>query len=339
MNEEFTEFDELLEDYKKKDNVFVRIFKAIFPCKGDSKKEIVRKILLFVAIIVMIVSGCYLLSEYVVKPYFISKSINSQNELLQNGESYNSWNDVKSKYDDVNFPTGMQMKYADLYAKNNDFAGWLRVEAAGVDMAVVKSKNNEEYLNTGFDGGYAFNGCLFMDYRNDILNPDSNTVIYGHHIQTGEMFGRLKVYRELDTFKNFPIIKYSTLFNDYNWKVCAVFITNAESKADNGFVFNYNETNIAPADMERFAKEIKQRSVYETGVDIKPDDKLLTLSTCIYDFKNARLVVVARMVRKGESLNVDTSKAHYNDSPKYPQAWYDANKMTNPYKNSVHWNP
>ncbi len=86
-----------------------------------------------------------------------------------------------------------------------------------------------------------------------------------------------------------------------------------------------------------YISEVDKRAFYKTGVDIQPGDSILTLSTCCYDFDSAKLVVVARQVRQGESTDVDTSKAVKNANPRYPQAWYDANDKTNPYANDTRW--
>ena len=90
-------------------------------------------------------------------------------------------------------------------------------------------------------------------------------------------------------------------------------------------------------DKENYIEEIKKRSLYDTGVDVNPTDKLLTLSTCCKDFDDARLVVVARLVRPGESADVDVSRATVNSNPRYPQAWYNKKGKTNPYKNAFQW--
>ena len=87
----------------------------------------------------------------------------------------------------------------------------------------------------------------------------------------------------------------------------------------------------------KYIEEINKRTLYHTGVDILPTDNILTLYTCCYDFSDARLVVVARQVRGGESAEVDTSLAVYNTNPKYPQAYYDKKKIQNPYKNAQKW--
>ena len=103
------------------------------------------------------------------------------------------------------------------------------------------------------------------------------------------------------------------------------------------YVFPYNFIDLPTEKFESYIKEIDKRKLYTTGVTLEPTDKILTLSTCCYDFDDAKLVVVARLKREGESVNVDTSKAYENPNPKYPQAWYDAMKKTNPYAEDARW--
>ena len=86
-----------------------------------------------------------------------------------------------------------------------------------------------------------------------------------------------------------------------------------------------------------YVSEIDQRKLYSTGVDIKPTDKILTLSTCNYDWDAQRLVVVARLVREGENPSVDTSLAKKNENPRYPQIYYDQKGITNPYRDAKKW--
>ena len=92
-----------------------------------------------------------------------------------------------------------------------------------------------------------------------------------------------------------------------------------------------------------FVDEVEQRSFIKTGVDVQGTDKLLTLSTCTYYFdrngalQDARCAVVARLVRDGESEEVDTSKATKNENPRMPQLYYDVFGGTNPYKNASKW--
>ena len=109
---------------------------------------------------------------------------------------------------------------------------------------------------------------------------------------------------------------------------------------DNGYIFNYTVTDFASDEkFMSYVDEIRKRSIFNTDVSVLPDDKLLTLSTCSYEFSKARLVVVARLCRENEEPVVDTSSAVINTVPRYPQAWYDAKNMANPYKDDVNWTP
>ena len=155
----------------------------------------------------------------------------------------------------------------------------------------------------------------------------TNTILYGHHMRDGQMMGELKKYRELDFYKENPVVEFTTIYSPKvtRWKVFSVFVINADPSDDNGNVFNYMKNEFSTqSEFNEFLQNCYQRSIITTPVqDVTESDKILTLSTCIYDFNNARLVVVARMVRDGESEGVDTSSAVYNPDPVYPQAYRD----------------
>ncbi len=252
------------------------------------------------------------------------------------------WEKVRSEFPNVVFPSDIQLKYARLYGTNREFIGYLSAPGVDLNLPVVQTDNDETYLNKNFYGKNTKYGCPFVTHLNEIGSTreslDTNTVIFGHYMKDGSVFGNLFKYKTIDGFKAAPVIEFNTLYHDYKWKVIAAFITNAEEKDDNGYVFKYYFTNLSTRDRySAFLSELSQRSIYDTGVDVLPDDKILTLSTCSYEFENARFVVVARLVRFGESPEVDVSKATVNPSPRYPQAFYDKKKQDNPYKDAYRW--
>ena len=157
------------------------------------------------------------------------------------------------------------------------------------------------------------------------------------------MFTNLREYAKPEGFLKAPIIEFNTLYANYQWKVYAVFITNGSSDGDNGYVFNYVFPNLLYVDKSveniRICKPNQPKSFVLTGVDIQPTDRILTLSTCTYEFDNARLVVVARMLREGESVEIDPDSVAINSNPRYPQAWYDKKGISNPYKGAEQWRP
>ncbi len=323
----------------KKESAMKRVLKNVFPHKGDGFGEIVRKTVLIISLLTMFACIGILINTYIIAPY--QSDIQSQQavDLKTNTNIDDNFSTIKDKYPNVVFPTGIQLKFTELYVFNNDFAGWLEIPGTGVDMPIVKGADNFVYLKKSFYNKKSKYGCCFVDSSNNIAELDRNTIIYGHNMHYDElMFGKLEIYKNIDSFKAAPLITFNTLFKDTKWKIYAVFITNGVESGDNGYVFNYIFKNLSNDDFfSKYIAQIDQRKLYTTGVDILPTDKILTLSTCCYDFEDARLAVVARMVRDRESDTVDTSHAIITKSPRYPQAWYSAKGTSNPYKDAEKW--
>lgn len=111
-------------------------------------------------------------------------------------------------------------------------------------------------------------------------------------------------------------------------------LTNSTSASDRGHLFSYLITDFSStSDFQTMLNGISERTMIKTGVDVNTSDKILTLYTCYQDiFEGGRLVIFARLVREGESSEVDTSKAYFNHSARYPQAYYDQLGLANPYE-------
>lgn len=309
--------------------------KPAAPQKSSSSSDLPRKITLAVAVIGLIISLAVLLNYYVIEPFKESKQASELASLVQTTiADVDPWEEVYQKYPDINFPSGMNPSFAELYALNSDFAGWVSIPEMDINYSVVQAEDNDYYLRRDFYGNSTKYGVPFFDSRNSLTNLDRNTVIYGHNMRHDDkIFGTLEQYRTIDGFKKAPLIGMSTLYGDYTFKIYAVFISNSREQDNNGDVFNYIFTNATNENFANYIREVDKRKLYTTGVDINENDKILTLSTCCYDFTDARLVVVGRLMRDGENPAVDTSLAAENPSPKFPQAYYDANRRDNPYAN------
>ncbi len=248
------------------------------------------------------------------------------------------WAEFLSKYPNIHLPEGMMAKYAYLYAINQDLVGWIKIPNSLIDVQVVQSGDNATYLKKDFYGNYSRYGCPCMDYRNDPKYLNKNTILYGHHMSDGLVFADLKKYKTVEGFQESPTIEFDTLYRSYKFKVYAVLITNSKEEDDNGYIFNYTVTDFGSDEkfMEYIAA-VDERKLYTTGVDIKPTDKIITLQTCTYEFSDARLVVIGRMLRDNESSAIDTSLTAVNENPRYPQAYYDKHGMSNPYADAAKW--
>ena len=249
------------------------------------------------------------------------------------------WEQLRVEFPAVSFPRGLQLKYARLYATNQDFVGYLEAPGINMSLPVVQTTDDSAYLNKNFYGKSTKYGCPFVSFLNQVEPLDYNTLIFGHHMNDRTIFGALDNYKTLAGYKKSPVISFNTLYHDYEWKVFAVFISNSVPEDDNGYVFPYYFTALSSDERKSmYLSELAQRSLYNTGVDVRVSDPLLTLSTCSHEFNNARLVVVARLVRQGEAATVDTSRATLNSNPRYPQVYYDKKKLNNPYAAAARWN-
>lgn len=337
--------------------------------KKPSKKEIIRRIILAVSLIAVVVSCAMLYNEFrlhkenekamsSISDLIItelstepSTEVSATKDITENTSKTTTrptttkyltpseqFELLKKENPDITFPDNIQLKYAKLYAENQDFVGYLSAKGSELDFPVVQGEDDDEYLERNFFYEYTKYGCPFMTYRNNPQNLDRNTVIYGHNMQDGSLFGTLEQYLTLEGYKKAPVISFNTLYQDFNFKIIATMITNINPEDDNGYVFPYYWTNLnSTLNYTAYLNQLSQRSLYDTGVEVLPTDRLLTLSTCYDEFEDSRLVVVARLVRPGESVEVNTSKAIANPNPRFPQAYYDEYGETNPFANAYRW--
>ncbi len=286
------------------------------------KKEgmgIVRKILLFICICTFLCSAGYLGHRYY--------------QSVSNVQDYDSLREV---YDNGGYPAlGYPLSYDDafsgLYQINEDVAGWLSIPGTSLDYPVVQGDDNLYYHRLSFEGDYSLYGVPFVDFNVDLKSPSTNTIIYGHNIKNDDqMFNSLIHYWDPNYFIENPIIDFHTVYGDRQYKIFAAFVANVNP--EHGEVFNYHtfiEANDL-ADIQEYIYNVQLRSVLNTGVDVLPSDELLTLSTCTYEFDNARFVVVARRLRVGESAEVDASLVSKASTPLMPDIWYQLYGGTKP---------
>ncbi len=288
-------------------------FKSLLPWKGDSTGEKIRKVIFLLAFVTLIVTLC-IIGGYFINGMIQQKMIDDAGAVWDDPDAYNKNAD------------GIFIGFESLIKQNSDIKAWIRVPNTKIDNPVYQTTNNDFYVNHNMNKQPSSYGAVFLD-KDAVISKEGNSqnlVLYGHHMNDGAMFGTLKKYRSLDFYKENPLIDFTTLYERGQYKVFSVFITNAYPEGDNGNVFQYRYHSFgSDAAFLNFTEQLKIRSIIDTGVDIMPGDELLTLSTCIYDFEDARLVVVARRVRDGETNAMDTSKAKYNPSPLYPAAYYE----------------
>lgn len=299
------------------------------PMKGDGGKEIARKSVVIASFLVF-VSALSLLMYNMVFLSMKNAALNAEIQKIAHGDDSDDSSDNKPEVDDV-------INWDELLKINDEIVGWIEIDNTKVDYPVMwhkeDNRNYQYYLSHNYKGDYDSFGSVFLDYRCENGTDSKNTVIHGHHIQDGSMFGDLMKYGgttgNLDFYKESPTIEFDTPEAQGTYKIISVFKTNTLSSQ--GEFFNYMIGDFQnEKDFMNYVYNVRVRSLFNCPVDVNEDDELITLSTCSYEFTNFRTVIVARKVRDGESSKVDVSRATLNSNPVWPQVYYSAYGGTRP---------
>ena len=250
------------------------------------RKKKGKKVILGFIIVIIIVLNLYAV-------YFMIERNNDKKETLDMLEVID--NNVDIKKDEVNSDINdnktietVDFDLNNLKNINSDTVAYLKVESTNINYPVVKSNDNEYYLNHSFNKNKNQEGWIFLDYRNNINDLDNNTIIYGHNRLTGTMFGTLKnllnkSYQESTNH----YIYLTTENNNYVFEVFSTYITSNES-------YYLKTTFEDDNEYLEFLNTLKTRSTYNFNIELNSDDKIITLSTC--SGSNDRMVVHGKLI-------------------------------------------
>lgn len=256
-----------------------------------NKGEILRKNFIILLIIVAAYSGSRIFT-YFYQGYTHGK----MNDEIRN-EYYESEDGFEADHS-INLPGHIfdpnedrSHKFKRLWDINGDIVGWIRVPGTKIDYPVVQTKDNDYYLRRNLKKEWAIRGTAFMDYRSEGKAGDLNTVIYGHNMKDGTMFGNLSKYKKKTFFEENQYIEYDYPGGTTKWQVFSAYIY----KSENDY---FKATFFDEEDYQGYLQDCKNRSIYDTGVLVEDGGRMLTLMTCTYEYDDARFVVQAKLIEE-----------------------------------------
>ena len=319
---------------RRKKSVGKRMLHAVIPFAGDPWWDIARKLAMLVALVVFIGSMAMLINESVIIPQQ-NEQLAAELESIRQGKVDSQLLAEVNKYE--GYPEGINSDLKTLYYLNHDLRGWVTYTPCGINREVMYSGDDEYYLTHDFYKNYNKNGALFFDPRNNLSTASAyykSLVIYGHNMASGQMFAQLnELAKGVDVMKraNAPI-KLDTLFSSAQYKIFAVVMQDSRSKIEH--YFSIQETHFSGnGAFMKYVEGLRARSLYDfPDVDVKESDDILIMYTCtpksVAHFDEARLAVVARRVRPGESASVSSQNITVNKDVIMPYVWYTAQKKT-----------
>ncbi len=186
---------------------------------------------------------------------------------------------------DKPYQSALSIDFDALCKENADIIGWIYCPDTPINYPVVQGKNNEQYIRADLYGNYLAGGTIFADCRNSEIEQDENLIIYGHNMNNNSMFASLTNYKKQSYFDSHPKLYLYTPLADYEIE-CAY---GATIKADHDIYRLHPDTETL--------HNLQQSSTFVSPVTLQESDKLITLSTCSYDYNDARYVLVGKLTK------------------------------------------
>lgn len=218
-----------------------------------------------------------------------------------------------------------ESKFLEFKKINPEIIGWISINNTNINYPVLYRENDTKYyLEHNYKGEVSRYGSIVVSSLCDKDLSSLNTIVHGHHMKDGQMFANLKKFADIEFYKQNPIISFENEDGISKWKIFSFFKTN--TLPEHGPLFNYcRSAFVSEKDFLEFISDLKKRSWYEVPLEVNANDKLMTLSTCSYEYKGFRTVLVARKIRQNEPENEGIDQAKKAANPVMPEVYSKKN--------------
>lgn len=183
----------------------------------------------------------------------------------------------------------IRVDFPGLLSHNGDVVGWLYCPDTVVNYPVAQAEDNNTYLHADLSGEYLRSGTLFLECENTPQPMvQNNYIVYGHSMKNGSMFGALLKYKKQSFYDEHPVWYYLTPDRDYRIELIAGAVVKTHRD-----IFTTTLNDVA---MVKELSVLKEMSTFTSDVTYTDEDAFITLSTCSYEFNDARYVVVGKLV-------------------------------------------
>ena len=172
-----------------------------------------------------------------------------------------------------------------LHEINPNIIAWIYIEGTNINYPVVRGTDNEYYVKHMLDGRYNKAGSIFMDYRNNPDFLDKHTILYGHNMKNDTMFADITNYRSQEYYDSHPIGLLMTPDGNFYFEIIAAHVAKLSGSSWDLFFDSVDEALA-------WAHSAMDKSDFISRYDPTQKDIYITLSTCSYEFNNARFVLV-----------------------------------------------
>ena len=191
-------------------------------------------------------------------------------------------------------PERLSIQWAKLLEKNSEVVGWIYLPALNLSYPVMQGEDNEKYLHRSISGDYLYAGSIFLDSKCSRSFHAYNTILYGHNMRDGSMFAKLKDYRDPEIYRTCPYFWIFTPEKDLLYWICSV---HPEGVGGSSYIIRFGSGK----ELDEWRNKVRNQSEIETGWEIDPEDRIVTLSTCTED-RGTRYTVQGVLVYEEQHL-------------------------------------
>ena len=178
----------------------------------------------------------------------------------------------------------ISVDFEGLRAENPDVVGWIYSEGTQINYPVLRGDSNGKYLHHMISGEYNSAGSIFMDYRCSPDLADFITIIYGHHMKNGSMFASLHQYVSQSFYDEHKYMWYLTPDHIYRLDVLYGYVGNAEAEIYTIFT--------SRDELDSYLSFARSKSTFTADHTPEEITGIIALSTCSYEYDDARYVLV-----------------------------------------------
>ena len=181
---------------------------------------------------------------------------------------------------------------------NPDVKGWIYIKGTGINYPIVQTTDNTTYLHRTFEGTDSFIGAIFLDAGCEADFSSENSIVYGHNLKNGQMFGMLKKHYDTEYNKDADYKAHQKIWiitpeEELEYKVFAAREIDVNADSD-----VYTISFASEEEYASYLKDAMDKSLYT--LKTKPDsaDTMLTLSTCTSSSEAGRFIVQATQIQR-----------------------------------------
>ena len=245
------------------------------------KKKLIKHFLALIALVCIMTFGLFLFVRNYNNDTLISYVLVEDAPVVTEGQ--------EEQTSEVNEVLELRNTYG-----NEDIRGKLVIQGTGIAEPILKATDNNYYLNHNAYGEYQAEGSIYEDYRTNF--GERKILIYGHSSPGWNVpFNELEKYYDKKFYDNHKYIKIIGENKTYTYEIFSVYVETSD--------FTYMNLKLDHTTYNEYLRNYKDRSFYDTGVNINDDDHILILQTCSNKKEYAKynkkfLLVIAKEIRE-----------------------------------------